>query len=169
VTVDGFDIDEPSIEMARRHADSAGVAGRVSFHRADAATGRPGSGAYDAVFAFECVHDLADPVSFLATMGELAGEDGVVIVMDERSEEQFTAPAGELERLLYGYSLTCCLPDGLSRSPSVGTGTVMRPQTLAAYAVGAGFTGADVLDIDHDFFRFYRLRRRWPQGSRSAG
>jgi hypothetical protein len=98
-------------------------------------------------------------VSFLATMGRLAGGDGAVIVMDERTEERFTAPAGELERLFYGYSLTCCLPDGLSRQPSAGTGTVMRPDTLAGYAKDAGFSATEVLPVEHDFFRFYRLCR----------
>jgi hypothetical protein len=58
---------------------------------------------------------------------------------------------------MYGYSLTCCLPDGLSTRPSVGTGTVMRPAALEQYARDAGFEGLTVLPIDHDFFRFYRL------------
>ena len=33
----------------------------------------------------------------------------------------------------------------------------MRPDTLRGYAVRAGFTGIDVLDVQDDFFRFYRL------------
>jgi 2-polyprenyl-3-methyl-5-hydroxy-6-metoxy-1,4-benzoquinol methylase len=166
VTVDGFDVDAPSIDMARRHAAEAGVDDRVRFHHADGTAlpdGDDDAGDYAAVFAFECVHDLADPVSFLATMGRLAGDDGAVIVMDERTEERFTAPGSELERLFYGYSLTFCLPDGLSRRPSVGTGTVMRPDTLAAYAKEAGFSATEVLPVEHDFFRFYRLS---PPGAR---
>jgi 2-polyprenyl-3-methyl-5-hydroxy-6-metoxy-1,4-benzoquinol methylase len=158
VTVDGFDIDAPSVEMARRHAAEAGVADRVRFHVADGAGLFTDTGyAYDAVFAFECVHELANPIGFLTAMRRLAGSDGIVIVMDERTEERFTAPAGEVERLLYGYSLMCCLPDGLSHQPSAGTGTVMRPDTLAAYATAAGFSAAEVLAVEHDFFRFYRL------------
>jgi hypothetical protein len=58
---------------------------------------------------------------------------------------------------MYGYSLTCCLPDGLSSSPSAGTGTVMRPAQLERYSREAGFGGIDVLPVEHDFFRFYRL------------
>jgi hypothetical protein len=34
----------------------------------------------------------------------------------------------------------------------------MRPATLERYAREAGFTGVDVLPVDHDTFRFYRLR-----------
>ena len=41
---------------------------------------------------------------------------------------------------------------------SAGTGTVMRPSTLRSYAFDAGFTGFDVLPIEHDAFRLYLLR-----------
>ena len=156
VSVDGFDVDEPSIEMARRHAEEAGVADRVRFHLVDAAQ-LTGARSYDVVFAFECIHDLADPVGVLAAVRRLAGPDGVVVVMDERTEEHFTAPAGEVERLLYGYSITCCLPDSLSTQPSAATGTVLRTETLAGYARQAGFEAVEVLPVEHDFFRFYRL------------
>ena len=130
------------------------MADRVRFSVTDAATV---DGAYDVVTAFECVHDLPDPVSVLAAMRRLAGPDGIVLVVDERVAEQFTAPGDDVERLMYGYSLTCCLPDGLSTRPSVGTGTVMRPATLEGYAREAGFAGAETLPINNDFFRFYRL------------
>jgi hypothetical protein len=63
-----------------------------------------------------------------------------------------------VERLMYGYSLTCCLADGMAHQPSAGTGTVMRPSTLRRYAVEAGFAEVEILDIANDFFRFYRLR-----------
>jgi SAM-dependent methyltransferase len=157
VTVDGFDLDEPSIELARRNAADAGVADRVRFHAGDAAgaVGDP----YDLVLALECVHDLGDPVAVLAAMRDLAGTDGVVVVMDERVAERFGGPADEVERLFYGFSLTCCLPDGRSHEHSAATGTVMRADTPRRYATDAGYDSVEVLDIDHDFFRFYRLHR----------
>jgi hypothetical protein len=37
------------------------------------------------------------------------------------------------------------------------TGTAIRPHTVDAYAREAGFSGAAVLPIEHDFWRFYRL------------
>jgi SAM-dependent methyltransferase len=157
VHVDGFDIDVPSVEQARRNAAEAGVADRVEFLVADA--GRPGpAGDYDLVTAFECVHDLPDPVAVLSGMRAMVRPGGTVLVVDERVAETFTAPGDDIERLMYGYSLTCCLPDSLSTEPSVGTGTVMRPSTLEGYARAAGFDGIEVLPVEHDFFRFYRLR-----------
>ncbi len=157
-TVDGFDVDEPSVQAARRNAAEGGVADRVRFTVADVAA-LAGTGAYDVVTAFECIHDLADPVSVLAAMRRLARPEGTVLVMDERVAERFTAPGDEVERLMYGYSLACCLADGLSERPSVATGTVMRPATLRRYAREAGFADVEVLDVDDDFFRFYRLVR----------
>ncbi len=155
--VDGFDVDEPSVEQARRNAEEAGVGDRVRFAAVDAAdAGEPGS--YDLVTAFECVHDLADPVAVLAAMRRMVRRGGIVLVVDEKVAERFTAPGDAIERLMYGYSLTCCLPDGLSTRPSVGTGTVMRPATMERYAREAGFAGVEVLPVEHDFFRFYRLR-----------
>ncbi len=168
VIVDGFDVDEPSVDTARHNAHEAGVSDRVRFHRVDAttvdatavdatATTPPDEQAYDLVTAFECVHDLPDPVSFLTTMRRLAGDRGTVLVMDERVAETFTAPGDETEQLMYGFSLMCCLADGLSHQPSEATGTVLRPAVLEGYARRAGFAGIEVLPIEDDFFRFYRL------------
>ncbi len=56
-----------------------------------------------------------------------------------------------------GFSNLICLPDGMSHPGSVGTGTVMRRETLERYAHEAGFTSVDVLPIDADLWRFYRL------------
>ena len=76
------------------------------------------TGEYDVVTAFECVHDLPDPVAVLTAMRAMVRPGGTVLVVDERVAETFTAPGDDVERLMYGFSLTCCLPDSLS--PSVG-------------------------------------------------
>ena len=38
--------------------------------------------------------------------------------MDEAAEDEFTAPADDVERLLYGFSTLLCLPDAMSHRPS---------------------------------------------------
>ena len=77
--------------------------------------------------------------------------------MDERTAESFAESDGPVERFLYGASVLHCLPVGMAEPGSVGTGTVMRPDTLRRYAVEAGFTTVTILPIEHDLFRFYRL------------
>ena len=158
--VTGVDLDPASVAAARRHAAARGVEDRVRFVTADAAAlaGQGAAHRYDVGLALECVHDLADPVAVLAAVRTLVADDGWVLVADERVAEEFTAPAGPLDRWYYGFSLGVCLPDGLSHPGGVGTGTVMRPATLAGYARDAGFAATEVLPVEHDLFRFYRLR-----------
>jgi 2-polyprenyl-3-methyl-5-hydroxy-6-metoxy-1,4-benzoquinol methylase len=155
-TVDGFDIDEWSVDRARENAIAMGVADRVTFHDRDAAEADPGDG-YDLVQAIECIHDMPYPAKVLAAMRRLAAERGLVMVVDEGVAEQFEAPASDVDRLMYGFSLLVCLPDGMSSPGSVGTGTVMRPGTLRRYAQEAGFDDIEVLPIEHEVFRAYRL------------
>ncbi|WP_223169461.1 MULTISPECIES: class I SAM-dependent methyltransferase [Microbacterium] len=157
--VHGFDIDEPSIELARMNAEQAGVADRVEFHNADG-DGLEYYGPFDAAFAFECIHDMPRPVDVLGAMRVAVRDGGPVVVMDEAVGERLVAPGDDVERLMYGFSLFCCLPDGLSHRPSAGTGTVMRPETLRRYAQDAGFADLQILPIeDFSFFRFYSLLR----------
>jgi hypothetical protein len=156
-TVHGIDIDGPSVAMARANAEAAGVADRVTFTHGDAAGLEEGG--YDVAFAFECVHDMPRPVDVLAAVRRALGPDGFVVVMDEAVADEFAPHGDELERIMYGFSLFVCLPDGMSSQPSAGTGTVMRPSTLARYGREAGFPSCDVLPIEEfGFWRFYRLR-----------
>ncbi len=156
-SVDGWDIDAPSIELARANASEVGLADRVTFTAADASG--MGESSYDAVFAFECIHDLSRPVDVLAAMRRAVRPGGAVVVMDEAVADRFTPPGDDLERLMYGFSLFVCLPDGMSSQPSAGTGTVMRPDTLRAYAREAGFSDVEIMPTgEFGFWRFYRLR-----------
>ncbi|WP_432478576.1 class I SAM-dependent methyltransferase [Nocardioides sp. GXQ0305] len=156
-TLHGLDVDEPSVAMARANAAEAGLDERVTFTTVDGNTLPEQS--YDAVFAFECIHDMPRPVEVLrAARGSLV-DDGFMVVMDEAVADEFAPGGDELERLMYGFSLFICLPDGLSGADSVGTGTVMRRDTLAAYATEAGFGSTDVLPTgEFGLWRFYLLR-----------
>jgi len=153
--VDGFDLDEPSIELARANAAEHGVADRVSFQVQDVADPSL-AGRYDLVVAFEMLHDLSRPVEALRVMRGLLADGGAVMIMDEKVAETFTAPGDDLERFFYGFSTLCCLPAGMAEQPSAATGTVMRPDTMRRYALEAGFQDVEVLPIEHDLFRFYR-------------
>jgi SAM-dependent methyltransferase len=154
----GVDIDEPSIRAAKANAEAAGIADRVRFTVGDAA-GLAELGPFDAGFAFECLHDMPRPVEVLAAIHDAVRSDGLVVIMDEAVADDFFTPGDQLEQVMYGYSTLICLPDGLSSTPSEGTGTVMRRSVLTDYATRAGFSSVDVLPIeDFAFWRFYRLR-----------
>jgi hypothetical protein len=89
-------------------------------------------------------------------MKRLAGEHGTVLVVDERAEETFTVPASEMERFFYTFSTLHCLAVSMQNG-GVGTGTLIRPDTLRRYAADAGFSTVDVLDVEHPQFVLYRL------------
>ncbi len=157
-TVEGFDPDEASVEIATTNARDSGLSRRVTFSGIDGASAAASGRTFDVVCAFECIHDVANPVAVLIAMRKLAGESGIVLVMDERVPDQFKGEADDVEKFMYGWSVTTCLPNGRAEAPSAATGTVMRAPILERYAVEAGFGGMEVLDVENDFFRFYLLK-----------
>jgi hypothetical protein len=100
---------------------------------------------------------MNQPIEALRTARNSLADGGSVVIADERVAERFTAPGDELERFNYGWSVLHCLAVGHLDEDSAGTGTVIRPDTVRAYATEAGFGQVDVLAIEHDFWRFYRL------------
>ncbi len=155
--VDGLDLDEDSIAQARRNAEESGLAGRITFAARDAADPALHH-RYDFACAFECIHDKSDPVRALRAMRELVGPGRSALIGDERGAEKFTTPGDEIELMMYGFSILHCLPVNLVDQPSAATGTVMRPDTWRQYANVAGFASVAVLPVEHDLWRFYRLR-----------
>ena len=153
--VDAYDLDAASIAAARQAAADAGVVDRVRFETRDAADPTI-VGDYDLVMAIEMLHDVPDPVGILRTMRSLAGNDGQVLVVDERAGEEFTAPAGEMERFFYSFSTLHCLAVSM-QDGGAGTGTVIRPDTIRRYATDAGFTTVETLDVEHPQFVLYRM------------
>jgi SAM-dependent methyltransferase len=156
VTVDGFDLDEPSVDLARRNIEDCGLGERVRVEVMDAAA-IPAEKSYDLVAAFECIHDMSDPVSALRAMRRLVKDDGAVLVVDERAGERLAPEVENLDWYLYGFSILHCLLVGMCEQPSAGTGCVMRTSTFREYALLAGFREVEVLPVDHFAFRLYRL------------
>ena len=131
--VDGVDADPGSIADARRHAAEAGLNGRVRFVEGDAAA--LSGGPYDLVLILETLHDLAAAGRGAARRPRRGSPpDGAVLVVDERVAERFTAPGDEVERMMYGWSVTHCLPTQLVDEPSAALGTVLRADTRARAA-----------------------------------
>ena len=154
--VTGFDLDESSIDLARKNASDRDLGDRVSFEVRDIAEA-PVEGGYDLVVVIEAIHDLSQPIEALRSIHSVLAPGGCAIIADEKTGDAFTAPGDDMERLFYGFSVLCCLPAGMSEQPSAGTGTVMRSDTMRSYASEAGFSDVEVLDIPHDLLRFYRL------------
>jgi 2-polyprenyl-3-methyl-5-hydroxy-6-metoxy-1,4-benzoquinol methylase len=156
IGVDGFDLDPDAIAAARRHAEEAGVADRVRFAVGDASDPAR-RGRYDLVTIFEALHDMSRPVDALRVVRGMLADGGTVVVADELVEDEFVVPAPARDRYAYGWSVVSCLPSAMGDPQTAATGTVMRPATLRRYATEAGFAAVEVLPIQTDYWRFYRL------------
>jgi len=155
-TVDGFDLDGAAIADARRNADVEAVADRVSFSVADVSDPTL-SGQYDLVTILEGFHDMARPVDALRAVRAMLADGGSVVMIDENALDDFTAPAPDMERYHYGWSVVSCLPGAMGDPRTAATGAVMRTATLRQYAHEAGYSSVEILPINTPDWRFYRL------------
>ena len=156
VIVDGFDIDESSIDLANQNARDAGVDDRVTFRAIDVAQADPG--AYDLAVIIEAVHDMSQPAAVLASVRRMLKPDGALLVADEKAADAFTAPGDEVERFFYGFSITTCLPAVMDDRPSAAIGTVIRADTMAGLGAEAGFSAVERIDDPTpETLRFYRM------------
>jgi 2-polyprenyl-3-methyl-5-hydroxy-6-metoxy-1,4-benzoquinol methylase len=145
--VEGIDLDEASIDLARAGARAAGV--DVRFRVRDAAD--PGlDGAYDLITLFDSLHHLARPVETLRRLRALLAPGGTLLVAEHRAD-------GVFERFTHLISVIHCLPTAMAEQPSAGLGAVMTPEKVAALGAAAGFTDIHVAPIQHDLLRFFVL------------
>jgi hypothetical protein len=97
------------------------------------------------------------PVEALRALRGLLAERGTLLLADERVGDTFGGAGDDIERLDYGLSILHCLPASRSESPSAAIGTVMRLPVVQQLVSAAGFSELQVLPIENDFWRFYRL------------
>ena len=156
VRVDGFDIDEASIDLANKNARDAGLDDRVTFRLQDVADAE--TGAYDLAVIIEAVHDMTQPVGVLASTHRILKPDGVLLVADEKAEDAFTAPGSEAERFFYGSSILACLPAVMIERPTAAIGTVIRADTMRRLGLEAGFSAVERIDEPTpEMLRLYRM------------
>ena len=149
-----MDADVASIEDARAVAQQRNV--KVRFETADAEQ-LAAHGPFDGVLILEALHDMARPIDVLAGARGALAEGGSVLVADEAVSPTFMAPGDDMERMMYGWSITHCLPASMAEQPSAAIGTVIRPDVVQEMATAAGFATCEVLPVDGGFFRLYRL------------
>jgi len=132
------------------------IPSRVSFAVTDA-SGPGMSGRFDLVTIFEWLHDMSRSMDALRAARGMLGQSGSVVIAAELVADEFTARASDLECYHYGWSVVSCLPAAMGDPRTAATGAVMRPATLRRYAREAGFRSVDVLPLETETWRFYRL------------
>jgi SAM-dependent methyltransferase len=115
----GFDYHQPSIEVARQRASSAGLDGRVTFEVARS-TDYPGTG-YDLVAHFDCLHDMGDPVGAARHVLETLRADGTWMIVEPFAGDRVEDNLNPVGRVFYAASTMVCVPASLAHhGPALG-------------------------------------------------
>jgi len=134
----GFDAHEASLEAARKNAEKAGVADRVSFAKAKATT-YPARG-YDLICFFDCLHDMGHPEAALCTAADALAPEGTVMLVEPYAGDRVEDNIGPVGRMYYAASTTVCCAHAISENGTHVLGAQAGEARLARLARGSGFS-----------------------------
>jgi SAM-dependent methyltransferase len=132
----GFDNHAPSIEHARRAAEEAGIADRVTFEVASA-DAIP-EGPYDLICFFDCLHDMGDPSGAARRAHEVLAESGSALIVEPMAGNRVEENINIVGRTFSAASTLCCTANSLALGgPALGA--VATDDALREVVTGAGF------------------------------
>ena len=134
----GSDYHDRSIEIARKRAGDAGVADRVNFEVASAAS-FSGSG-YDLVATFDCLHDMGDPLAAARHIREVIKPNGTWLVVEPFAADDAAGNMNPVGRVYYGFSTLLCVPSALSQPGGYSLGAQAGEAAIRQVVTEAGFT-----------------------------
>jgi 2-polyprenyl-3-methyl-5-hydroxy-6-metoxy-1,4-benzoquinol methylase len=134
----GTDYHEGSVEAARRAAERAGVADRVSFEvsAAKALSGGP----YDLVCVFDALHDMGDPVGAARHVRSQLADDGTWLVVEPMAGDAIEDNLNPVGRVFYAGSTMLCTPASLSQEVGLALGAQAGERRLAEVLNEGGFS-----------------------------
>ncbi|HVT03622.1 MAG TPA: class I SAM-dependent methyltransferase [Thermoanaerobaculia bacterium] len=134
----GFDYHGPSIEAARKAAQHAGVAGRVTFQQA-AAKDYPGTD-YDLVAFFDCLHDMGDPVGAATHVLRSLAKDGTWMIVEPFANDRVEENLNPVGRAYYSASTMICTPASRSQEVGLCLGAQAGESRIREVVTRGGFT-----------------------------
>jgi ubiquinone/menaquinone biosynthesis C-methylase UbiE len=134
----GSDYHDGSIELAHKRAGEAGVADRVSFEVATAAS-FSGSD-YDLAATFDCLHDMGDPLGAARHVRQALKPDGTWLVVEPYAADDVAGNMNPVGRTYYGFSTLLCVPNALSQPGGYTLGAQAGEAAIRQIATDAGFT-----------------------------
>ena len=134
----GSDYHDESIELARKRAGEAGVADRVNFEVAPAAS-FSGTG-YDLVATFDCLHDMGDPLSAARHVRQALKPDGTWLVVEPAAADDTAGNMNPVGRTYYSFSTLLCVPNALSQPGGYALGAQAGEAAIRQVTTDAGFT-----------------------------
>jgi SAM-dependent methyltransferase len=134
----GFDYHGPSIEQARKSAEEAGVADRITFERASAKEFPARN--YDLVAMFDCLHDMGDPVGAGKHIKESLAKDGTWMIVEPFAHDNLKDNLNPVGRVFYGASTMICTPASMAQEVGLGLGAQAGEMKLRKVALDAGYS-----------------------------
>jgi 2-polyprenyl-3-methyl-5-hydroxy-6-metoxy-1,4-benzoquinol methylase len=134
----GSDYHAPSIDAARKATADAGVADRVSFEVAKSS--EFGSGPYDLVCLFDCLHDMGDPVAAARHIRSQLAPGGTLLLVEPNAGDSLSANLNPVGRLFYAASTAVCTANGVAQGGSDVLGAQAGEARTRAVFEAAGWS-----------------------------
>ncbi|WP_277207277.1 class I SAM-dependent methyltransferase [Isoptericola croceus] len=154
----GYDFLPETIAVAREEADAHGL-GNLHFEVRDVAD-LAGTGTFEAITAFDAVHDQAHPDRVLGEVAEHLDPEGVFLMVDidasSSLDDNLDIPWAAF---LYTVSTMHCMTVSLAEGGD-GLGTVWGRQTAQRMLTDAGFSDVRIESVPGDFINAYYVARR---------
>jgi ubiquinone/menaquinone biosynthesis C-methylase UbiE len=126
-----------SIEAARGHARSHGVAQNVRF---EVGTAKDFSETgLDLVTFFDCLHDMGDPAGAAAHVRQSLKPDGSWMIVEPMAGDSLEQNLNPVGRLYYAASTMICIPTSLSQEVGAALGAQAGEAKLREVITAAGF------------------------------
>ncbi|MGC4251093.1 MAG: class I SAM-dependent methyltransferase [Sphingobium sp.] len=133
----GYDFHEPSIEEARRHAQTHGLSERVRFE-VSAAKDVPERD-FDLVTMYDCLHDMGDPRGCAAHIRRILAPDGSWMIVEPIAGDRPEDNLNPVGRLFYNGSTMICVPTSLDQEVGEGLGAQAGEARLSQIIREGGF------------------------------
>ena len=125
--------------QANAHAQSHGLASRVSFKTAPAK--EIAERDFDLITMFDCLHDMGDPRGCAAHMHQLLKPDGAWMIVEPlAADHPVDNVANPVSRLYYNASTMICVPTSLAQEVGEALGAQAGEAKLTEVLTDAGFT-----------------------------
>ena len=133
----GYDYHDESISVATEKAAAAG-ASNARFETADAVGYKDKN--FDLIAFFDCLHDMADPVSVSRHAREAISDDGTAMIVEPFANDRVADNLNPVGRVMYGASTQICVPVSLARNgPALGA-QAGEARLREVVVDGGGFT-----------------------------
>ena len=135
----GVDIDAPSIEAARAHAEEHGLK-NITF---DVGSAQEFDGrGFDFVTCFDALHDMGDPAGAARAIRAALKPDGTWMIVEPNAADRLEDNLGPINRMSYAASTMTCVPGALAQAGGMALGAQAGEARLRDVIVRQGGFGS---------------------------